>query len=54
MPRLVNEKGVKQGREMVNFGVIGLGMMVRAMARILLRAGHCVTVWNRTRSSLYL
>src|SRR5262249_12761525 len=28
---------------------IGLGMMGRAMARNLLRAGHCVSVWNRTR-----
>ncbi|MGH7816094.1 MAG: NAD(P)-binding domain-containing protein, partial [Candidatus Binatia bacterium] len=36
-------------REM-NLGVIGLGMMGRAMARNLLRAGHRVTVWNRTRS----
>jgi 3-hydroxyisobutyrate dehydrogenase-like beta-hydroxyacid dehydrogenase len=38
----------------MNLGVIGLGMMGRAMARILLRAGHCVTVWSRTRSSLCL
>jgi len=33
----------------MNLGVIGLGMMGRAMARNLLRAGHQVTVWNRTR-----
>ena len=33
----------------MNVGVIGLGMMGRAMARNLLRAGHRVTVWNRTR-----
>jgi 3-hydroxyisobutyrate dehydrogenase-like beta-hydroxyacid dehydrogenase len=34
----------------MNLGVIGLGMMGHAMARNLLRAGHRVTVWNRTRS----
>ncbi|GAA4934699.1 NAD(P)-dependent oxidoreductase [Actinoplanes utahensis] len=28
--------------------VIGLGPMGRAMAAVLLRAGHAVTVWNRT------
>jgi len=33
----------------MNLGVIGLGMMGRAMARNLLRAGHQVAVWNRTR-----
>jgi len=33
----------------MNLGVIGLGMMGRAMAQTLLRAGHRVTVWNRTR-----
>jgi 3-hydroxyisobutyrate dehydrogenase-like beta-hydroxyacid dehydrogenase len=32
----------------MNLGVIGLGMMGGAMARNLLRAGHRVTVWNRT------
>ncbi len=32
----------------MNLGVIGLGMMGRAMARNLLRAGHQVTIWNRT------
>ncbi|MER0444148.1 NAD(P)-binding domain-containing protein [Streptomyces sp. Edi4] len=30
--------------------VIGLGPMGQAMARTLLAAGHCVTVWNRTAS----
>ena len=30
--------------------VIGLGPMGRAMAMILLEAGHAVTVWNRTPS----
>ena len=34
----------------MNIGVIGLGMMGRAMARNLLRAGHRLTVYNRTRS----
>lgn len=32
----------------MNLGVIGLGMMGGAMARNLLRAGHRVSVWNRT------
>jgi 3-hydroxyisobutyrate dehydrogenase-like beta-hydroxyacid dehydrogenase len=30
-------------------GFVGLGGMGRAMARVLLRAGHEVVVWNRTR-----
>jgi len=34
----------------MNLGFIGLGMMGRAMARNLLKAGHRVTVYNRTRS----
>jgi 3-hydroxyisobutyrate dehydrogenase-like beta-hydroxyacid dehydrogenase len=34
----------------MNVGVIGLGVMGRAMARNLLKAGHTVTVYNRTRS----
>ena len=33
----------------MDLGVIGLGMMGRAMARNLLRAGHRLTVYNRTR-----
>jgi len=35
---------------MMDLGVIGLGMMGRAMARNLLRAGHRLTIYNRTRS----
>lgn len=31
-------------------GFVGLGIMGQAMARNLLRAGHDVTVWNRTAS----
>jgi 3-hydroxyisobutyrate dehydrogenase-like beta-hydroxyacid dehydrogenase len=34
----------------MNLGFLGLGQMGRPMARNLLRAGHSVTVWNRTRS----
>jgi 3-hydroxyisobutyrate dehydrogenase-like beta-hydroxyacid dehydrogenase len=34
----------------MNLGVIGLGMMGRGIAQSLLRAGHRVTVWNRTPS----
>jgi 3-hydroxyisobutyrate dehydrogenase-like beta-hydroxyacid dehydrogenase len=34
----------------MNIGVIGLGMMGCAMARNLLRAGHRLIVYNRTRS----
>ena len=34
----------------MDIGFIGLGMMGRAMARNLLRAGHRVTVYNRTCS----
>jgi len=34
----------------MNLGVVGLGMMGRGIAQSLLRAGHRVTVWNRTPS----
>lgn len=34
----------------MHIGFIGLGMMGQAMAKNLLRAGHRVTVYNRTRS----
>jgi 3-hydroxyisobutyrate dehydrogenase-like beta-hydroxyacid dehydrogenase len=44
----VNDKGIEQEKRKMNLGVIGLGMMGGAMARNLLRAGHQVTVWNRT------
>lgn len=33
-----------------NIGFIGLGLMGRPMAHNLLKAGHHVTVWNRTAS----
>jgi 3-hydroxyisobutyrate dehydrogenase-like beta-hydroxyacid dehydrogenase len=36
--------------EPVRVTVIGLGPMGQAMARVLLLAGHPVTVWNRTSS----
>jgi 3-hydroxyisobutyrate dehydrogenase-like beta-hydroxyacid dehydrogenase len=35
-------------RNLVPVTVIGLGPMGRAMAGALMRAGHPVTVWNRT------
>jgi 3-hydroxyisobutyrate dehydrogenase-like beta-hydroxyacid dehydrogenase len=31
-------------------GVLGIGLMGRGMARSLLRKGHAVRVWNRTRA----
>ncbi|MFT3785796.1 MAG: NAD(P)-dependent oxidoreductase [Tepidisphaeraceae bacterium] len=34
----------------MNIGYLGLGIMGSAMAANLLRAGHSVTVWNRTTS----
>jgi 3-hydroxyisobutyrate dehydrogenase-like beta-hydroxyacid dehydrogenase len=34
----------------MKLGFLGLGVMGRPMAMNLLRAGHTVTVWNRTRS----
>jgi 3-hydroxyisobutyrate dehydrogenase-like beta-hydroxyacid dehydrogenase len=34
----------------MNVGFIGLGNMGQAMARNLLKAGHAITVYNRTRS----
>jgi 3-hydroxyisobutyrate dehydrogenase-like beta-hydroxyacid dehydrogenase len=34
----------------MDLGLIGLGMMGGAMARNLLRAGHRLTIYNRTRS----
>ena len=33
----------------MELGFVGLGAMGQGMARVLLRAGHRVTVWNRTR-----
>ncbi len=36
-------------RRPMNLGFLGLGHMGQAMAQKLLRAGHSVTVWNRTR-----
>jgi 3-hydroxyisobutyrate dehydrogenase-like beta-hydroxyacid dehydrogenase len=33
----------------MHLGFVGLGKMGQAMARVLLRAGHTVAVWNRTR-----
>lgn len=33
----------------VDLGFIGMGIMGSPMARNLLKAGHAVTVWNRTR-----
>lgn len=32
----------------MDVGVVGLGPMGSAMARVLMKAGHNVTVWNRT------
>jgi 3-hydroxyisobutyrate dehydrogenase-like beta-hydroxyacid dehydrogenase len=37
---------------MNHVSVIGLGAMGSALARALLGAGHSVTVWNRTASSM--
>lgn len=34
----------------MNIGFVGLGQMGRGIAANLLRAGHAVTVWNRTSS----
>ena len=34
----------------MDLGFVGLGAMGQGMARVLLRAGHRVTVWNRTRA----
>jgi len=34
----------------MNIGFVGLGKMGTPMARLLLAAGHRVTVWNRTRA----
>ncbi len=33
----------------MDLGFVGLGAMGQGMARVLLRAGHRVAVWNRTR-----
>ena len=33
-------------------GFIGLGIMGRGMTHNLLKAGHAVTVWNRTASRM--
>jgi 3-hydroxyisobutyrate dehydrogenase-like beta-hydroxyacid dehydrogenase len=33
----------------MNVGFVGLGRMCSGMARNLLRAGHSVTIYNRTR-----
>ncbi len=37
---------------LTNVGFIGLGLMGKHMATNLVRAGHSVTVWNRTRSKM--
>jgi 3-hydroxyisobutyrate dehydrogenase-like beta-hydroxyacid dehydrogenase len=34
----------------MDLGFVGLGAMGQGMARVLLRAGHRVVVWNRTRA----
>jgi 3-hydroxyisobutyrate dehydrogenase-like beta-hydroxyacid dehydrogenase len=41
-------KLIGQEKRKMNLGVIGLGKMGSPMVRNLLRAGHRVTVWNRT------
>ena len=33
---------------MTNIAYLGLGIMGRGMSANLIRAGHAVTVWNRT------
>jgi 3-hydroxyisobutyrate dehydrogenase len=38
------------GNSKAKIGVIGLGLMGRPMAMNLVKAGHAVTVWNRTAS----
>jgi len=38
------------GGSKARIGVIGLGLMGRPMALNLVKAGHAVTVWNRTAS----
>ena len=38
----------RSGRSMANVAVLGLGSMGSRMALNLVRAGHAVTVWNRT------
>ena len=38
------------GNSKAKIGVIGLGLMGRPMAMNLVKAGHAVTVWNRTPS----
>ena len=48
------EAGVGGGKtsrpgEGLSLGFVGLGAMGQGMARVLLAAGHRVTVWNRTR-----
>jgi 3-hydroxyisobutyrate dehydrogenase-like beta-hydroxyacid dehydrogenase len=35
---------------MTTISILGLGAMGTALAQTLLRKGHAVTVWNRTRS----
>ncbi|MEU3788636.1 NAD(P)-dependent oxidoreductase [Streptomyces fructofermentans] len=44
----MNEQRNPTTRQNSAVTVIGLGPMGRAMTRVLLRAGHPVTVWNRT------
>ncbi|WP_190040048.1 NAD(P)-dependent oxidoreductase [Streptomyces fructofermentans] len=44
----MNEQRNPTTRQKSAVTVIGLGPMGRAMTRVLLRAGHPVTVWNRT------
>jgi len=44
--------GVGEDQTMSDVAFIGLGTMGRGMVRNLLRAGHTVTAWNRTRRPL--
>lgn len=39
---------------MTDVSILGTGLMGAAMARVLLRQGHSVTVWNRTREKAVL
>jgi 3-hydroxyisobutyrate dehydrogenase-like beta-hydroxyacid dehydrogenase len=50
---MVNDDAIKQksqGRRNMDVGFIGLGNMGSAMARNLLKAGHRLAVYNRTRA----
>jgi 3-hydroxyisobutyrate dehydrogenase-like beta-hydroxyacid dehydrogenase len=50
--RVVKQSSYNQEMRMTDLAFLGLGIMGRGMVRNLLKAGHRVSVWNRTQRDL--